>query len=961
MTHALAVVFFLSGSAALLFESLWFRQTLLAFGSSVVASSLVLSSFMAGLALGNALAARFGTRVKRPITLYAKLEVGVGLLGLALVWGLPRLGPLLAPVFGSAGEAGAGVATLRFAMAFVLLVGPAAAMGATLPLLVRALTRSNESFGRILGSLYGWNTAGAVCGALVGELFLIHHLGVLGSGFAAAGLNLLAAVGAFALARGIEAPGASDAGEEDREGEGETGMAWRGLSLRAQSLLLASFLAGAVHLALQAAWYRMILLFVAGTARAFAVMLAIVLSGIALGGFAGSRWLARDPHAGRHAFWVALFAAAAGATGYHLMGLGLVDPDHPRVVIDSLPGLVIALSLMFPISLASGLLFTLLGNALNDALHVPVRSAGLLTLVNTLGAATGPLVAGFFLVPRFGSEATLFGLCAAYLVIATLAFEWGRTRFRPLGVAAAAVLVGGLLAFPFGRWQNQYVPFVLGSQLIGSSQLVAEREGLIETIHITQSTFLGEPVSQMLITDGYPMSNSGTNARRYMNLFVELPAALHPGLERALLISYGVGNTAHVLTRTPGVREIDVVDISQDILDMSEVFFPDPATNPLRDERVRIHVEDGRYFMQATDRRYDLITGEPPPPNIGNVTYLYTQEYFQLAHDRLNEGGLVSYWLPVEQLQLSETGAIAGAFCNVFADCTLWNGGNLNWVLLGSRGGIDAVHAEDLGRLWRDERAREDLFDVGIESPEALGALFLADAEQLSPWTRAQPPVTDDFPTRIHNWLSPTVVAPYVEFSDAAGARTRFIRSRWVKDVWPESMRVDTQAQFRLTRIGDRAAGHLATPDFGLRLSYLRNVLEASDRRVLPQRLLYGDPRALAVARAREPGGVVGSEHAFILAQGALGDRDFAAAARYLEQAHAFDANSEATLHLAAYSWCRAGARAELDALRARLFAAAAGREAAASLGREFVRNVERNPGVDGCWQAAWQEHGSRP
>ena len=130
-------------------------------------------------------------------------------------------------------------------------------------------------------------------------------------------------------------------------------------------------------------------------------MLAIVLSGIALGGFAGSRWLARDPHAGRHAFWVALFAAAAGATGYHLMGLGLVDPDHPRVVIDSLPGLVIALSLMFPISLASGLLFTLLGNALNDALHVPVRSAGLLTLVNTLGAATGPLVAGFFLVLSF--------------------------------------------------------------------------------------------------------------------------------------------------------------------------------------------------------------------------------------------------------------------------------------------------------------------------------------------------------------------------------------------------------------------------------------------------------------------------------------------------------------------------------------------------------------------------------
>ena len=76
MTPILCALFFLSGAAALLFETLWFRQAGLAFGNSVWASSLVLSSFMAGLALGNGLMARHGDRIRRPVRLYALLRGG---------------------------------------------------------------------------------------------------------------------------------------------------------------------------------------------------------------------------------------------------------------------------------------------------------------------------------------------------------------------------------------------------------------------------------------------------------------------------------------------------------------------------------------------------------------------------------------------------------------------------------------------------------------------------------------------------------------------------------------------------------------------------------------------------------------------------------------------------------------------------------------------------------------------
>ena len=74
MSIVLSAVFFASGASALIFETLWFRQAGLAFGSSIWASSLVLSGFMAGLALGNTLAARFGAHVRRAVRLYAIAE-----------------------------------------------------------------------------------------------------------------------------------------------------------------------------------------------------------------------------------------------------------------------------------------------------------------------------------------------------------------------------------------------------------------------------------------------------------------------------------------------------------------------------------------------------------------------------------------------------------------------------------------------------------------------------------------------------------------------------------------------------------------------------------------------------------------------------------------------------------------------------------------------------------------------
>jgi spermidine synthase len=86
---ATCAIFLFSGAAALVFETLWFRQTGLVLGNTVWASALVTASFMAGLALGNAFALRRGWSLSRPLRVFAGLEVLVAVAGSGLVLAMP--------------------------------------------------------------------------------------------------------------------------------------------------------------------------------------------------------------------------------------------------------------------------------------------------------------------------------------------------------------------------------------------------------------------------------------------------------------------------------------------------------------------------------------------------------------------------------------------------------------------------------------------------------------------------------------------------------------------------------------------------------------------------------------------------------------------------------------------------------------------------------------------------------
>ncbi|HJX53444.1 MAG TPA: spermidine synthase [Polyangia bacterium] len=903
MNALLCLAFFASGCASLLFETLWFRQTGLLLGNSVWASSLVTASFMGGLALGSALSARLGRQVRRPVAAYGWLELGVGGSGLTIVLLLPLLPALLAPSLGRFVFAPGWLNFLRVSIALALLLAPATAMGATLPILVRALTSAKGRFGTALGQLYGWNALGAVMGAILGEAVLIEGIGVARTGWVAGGLDALAAAAAFAIARHSipdEAPLAPTPRER--------------LSWPARRLLAASFLCGAIVLALEVVWFRFLQLFVFASNLTFALMLAVVLLGIGLGSLAASWWMRTRPQASRALPILSLLAGVATVVTYAAFHYGL--GDTPRFAIASdleIAGL--ALRLMLPVCLLSGALFALMGAALRESAGEDSRTAGLLTFWNTMGAMAGALAAGFVLLPRIGMERSLFALALGYAVVALLC-AWpvpgspaARRPTRVTVAAAAAVYAAALAGFPFGVMVERYLARAATPWERDGSHMVSVREGLTETILWLRRDLWGEPVYHRLLTNGISMSSSDALNARYMKLFAYLPQALRPEARDALLISYGVGMTAQALTDSPTLTSIDVVDISREILSTGRIVFGD-RPYPLDDPRVRVHVEDGRFFLLAVARQYDIITGEPPPPKNAGIVSLYTREYFALMRSRLKAGGVASYWLPVAQLQPSDAWSIARAFCDVFDDCTLWTGSGLQWMLMGTRDLHTRVSEQAFARLWNDPKTARTLAALAVETPEQMGALFLGDARDLAEVTRGFAALDDDHPYRLSRQLPAQMDTEYAGLLDPERTRQAFARSPWIAAFWPPGLRERTQSAF----VAQIALNRVIVLKGRLRLGGLPELkwaLTQTTLRTLPLWLMASGSVEQEIAARQAAAGRIDPLLDEYLGIEAMVARDFRAAATRFAESERHGADAPQLRLWQALALCLAGARDE--------------------------------------------------
>jgi len=548
-----ALLLFISGTAALIYQVLWIKQLSLVIGVEVYAITTGISAFFAGLALGGLLFGRFADRLGKPLLLYAGLEIGVALLGIGATFGLSMAAAPFARLEQQFG-------LLAWLLPLLLVGLPALLMGGTLPVLVRALAADPQHLGRAGGRLYAANTGGAIVGTLLTAFVLIATLGVRGSAFAAALLNIIAAIGALLVQRRYSTPLA-------------TTPAAQPAPARLAMLLYA--IAGGVALGYEVVWSQSIVQFMSTRTYAFAVVLATYLAGL----FIGSSLMARRVDRLRDPWGVfALLIAGAGLVALleiALLGrwLILLQTQAESVTLALGGSVLLGMSARFAVAALSIVFIPtlLLGAAFPVALRLCVglervgRDVGAVVAFNTLGGIIGVALCGFVLIPLLGLVRTLGLLAIIAAAVGFVAVHQGHGvrknhRRGVIAVSLAALLVAWLT--PVER---------LAELLPGArnAELAFYEEGRGGTVAVvTQGK--GERKFQRLYIQGVSNTGDAMPSLRYMRIQALLPLLIHNGEPHsALVIGFGTGITAGALLSYPALEQRVVAELLPSVLKAS--------------------------------------------------------------------------------------------------------------------------------------------------------------------------------------------------------------------------------------------------------------------------------------------------------------------------------------------------------------------------------------------------------
>lgn len=713
---ALLACFFLSGFAALLYQTAWTREFGAVFGTSELAVATVLAAYMGGLAAGAALAGRFAMRVARPVMVYGLLELGIALAALAVPLAIRAATALQIALLGGrdlpADSGGLASAFFYLACAFAILLVPTTFMGATLPLLARHAVRSDREVGPRIGTLYAVNTAGAIGGTLVCGFVLLPALGLRGTVWIGVAINALVFALAALVSRAQPRPMAVD--------RQDASSAASGIRLpHAFWILPLVLLSGGVSFGYEVLWTRLLGHVLGGSIYAFATMLASVLVGIAIGGAVGAR-LATDPRRAARGFAMAQVATAILAT-LAFFAIDQVPVFARRIGAGSSAGLLtnaaLAMAILVPPALAIGTTFPFAVRVLARGPADASPSSARVYAWNTAGAIAGSIAAGFFVLPALGYAGTLIAAVSMNLALAGLASLLAPSARVFAGIAVGAVLL--VIARPSEPWRLLRTSPLSGQSANGNvtffgvgraaTVLVLRREG-----------------RQDLRTNGLPESTLQPRGARPGTELVApwlsvLPAAARPEVERMLIVGLGGGLAVEYV---PGnVGAVDVVELEPEVVRANQFFSDWRRADPFADPRVTVRTNDARSALLLSDMRYDAIVSQPSHPWGAGASHLYTREFFALAASRLTDTGVFVQWIGLSFVDEDLLRSLLATLQDVFPHVRVYRPNPMGVLFLSSVAPLDVEGAA--GRALA--KAAADFGRAGIAVPEDLAAALALD------------------------------------------------------------------------------------------------------------------------------------------------------------------------------------------------------------------------------------------
>jgi spermidine synthase len=770
----LMLLFVGSGCAALIYEIVWFQMLQLVIGSTAVSMGVLLGTFMGGMCLGSLALPRLISARRHPLRVYALLEMGIGVFGILLLFGIPLVDWVYVANIGH----GFPSVLLRGVVCAVCLLPPTVLMGATLPAIARWVEETPQGVSW-LGFFYGGNIAGAVFGCLLAGFYLLRVHDMATAVYVAAAINgtvALIALGFSNCGLGIadcglkegqsEQPGApSDSSHQSeiRNLQSEVSSPQSAIrnpqSAIAWTVYVAIALSGMSALGAEVVWTRLLSLMLGATVYTFSIILAVFLFGLGIGSSVGAL-LARATM--RPSVALAgcqmLLAAAIAWTAWMLARSLPYWPIDPT--LSTSPWFNFQLDLIrcawaiLPATLLWGASFPLALAAAASRGQDAGRLVGAVYAANTVGAIIGAIGFSILLVGWMGtqhSQQLLIGISAAAAIAALtpalLPARAGASSAAAFGTApakiagalslAATTSIAALLAanLPGVSWEliayGRFLP-----SWTGRANFVYSGEGMNASVAVSE---LDDGVRNFHVS-GKIEASTHAQDMRLQRMLGHIPALLHPNPRSVLVVGCGAGVTAGSFVVHPEVERIVICEIEPLIPQVVAKYFGYENHDVLRDKRVTIVYDDARHYVLTTGDKFDVITCDPIHPWVKGAATLYTKEYFELCRARLNPGGLITQWVPLYESTDVVVKSELATFFEVFPNGTIWSnddqGKGYDTVLLGQaepmRIDVDAF----LARLDAEDHqfVAESLHAVGFESGLDLLATYAGQGADLRPW-----------------------------------------------------------------------------------------------------------------------------------------------------------------------------------------------------------------------------------
>ena len=730
--------FVLSGFAALLYQTAWMRQFSVVFGTSELAVATVLSAYMAGLALGAAIAGRLVDRVTRPVLVYGLLEAGVALSALAVPLLLALANLLYIGVLGDqptpADASGLGQSVFYLLVAFVVLAVPTGCMGATLPMLTKYVVRSEDQIGPRVGLLYAMNTVGAVGGTVTAGFLLLPALGLSGTVWVGVAINGIVFLIAAQIARSVT-PSERTRVEPVKVEEPEpTAASLQRLNPIGPGWILPlMLLSGANTFAYEVLWTRLLGHILGGSIAAFAAMLASFLSGIAIGSALAAR-LATSRDRAFNGFVVAQLGIAATSIAIYEF-LHLLIPETTGLS----GNVLLAIVVLLPATLFVGATFPFAVRILARDTRDAASASARVYAWNTSGAIVGAAIAGFVLIPLLRYEGAID---LAVTINIALAFSASVLIMRRRFVAAitTAVLFGAVV-FAYNPLQPE--------EILRTSPIADSRGGEIRYYEVGRSAtvlVLEEDGYLNLRTNGLPESSTNLEgappSRHIQHLLTTLPVLARPDTRDMLVVGFGAGVALEGVP--PSVQSIDVIELEPKVIDANRLIGPERQIDPLQDDRINVYINDARSALALTAKSYDAIVSQPSHPWTAGASHLYTREFIALTREHLNPGGVFLQWMNTQFLTEPLLRSLCATLLDVYPYARIYQWQPQILFFLGSDEPFDVERAmAQTGRPLRDDPLH--YLGKGIGSVEDLLIALTMDQENVERFAAGASLLTDDF------------------------------------------------------------------------------------------------------------------------------------------------------------------------------------------------------------------------